>query len=133
MQKFTIRKGLNLPIAGPPEQTVFGAKAVSKVALVGPDYVGLRPALAVQVGDKVKIGQVLFTDMKNPGVVFTSPAGGTVESINRGERRSFQSIVIKVDGGKEEAEALTFKKYESAKLSSIPREEVVKNLVDKLH
>ena len=56
MQKFTIRKGLNLPIAGPPEQTVFGAKAVSKVALVGPDYVGLRPALAVQVGDKVKIG-----------------------------------------------------------------------------
>lgn len=130
MQKFTIRKGLDLPIAGPPEQKVFGAKAVSKVALVGPDYAGLRPALAVQVGDRVKIGQVLFTDMKNPGVVFTSPAGGTVESINRGERRSFQSIVIKVDGGKEEAEALTFKKYESAKLSSIPREEVVKNLVD---
>jgi len=126
MQKFTIRKGLNLPIAGPPEQKVHGAKPVSKVALVGPDYVGLRPAMSVQVGDKVKIGQPLFTDMKNPGVLFTSPAGGTVESINRGERRAFMSVIIKVDGKEEE---LTFPKYDAAKLASIPRQDVVDELV----
>lgn len=126
MQKFTIRKGLNLPIAGPPEQTVHGAKAVSKVALVGPDYVGLRPALSVQVGDQVKIGQVLFTDMKNPGIQFTSPASGTVESINRGERRAFLSVVIKSDS---KDESLTFGKYDESKLTSIPREEVVSELV----
>lgn len=131
MQKFTIRKGLDLPLAGPPEQKIHGAKAVSKVALAGPDYVGLRPALAVQVGDKVKLGQVLFTDMKNPGVQFTSPASGTVESINRGERRSFQSIVIAVDHKMESAgETLTFGKYEDTKLASLPREEVVKELTE---
>ncbi len=126
MQKFTIRKGLDLPIAGPPEQVIHGAKAVSKVALLGSDYVGLRPALAVQVGDKVRAGQVLFTDMKNPGVQFTAPASGTVESINRGERRSFQSVVISVD---QNDDGLTFEKHDASKLASIPRESVVNELV----
>lgn len=126
MQKFTIKKGLNLPIAGPPEQKVSETKVVSKVALAGPDYVGLRPALAVQPGEKVKKGQVLFTDMKNPGIQFTSPAGGTVEAVNRGERRAFLSVVVAIDKNEEE---LTFTKYAEEKLNSIARDEVVNQLV----
>ncbi len=126
MQKFTIRKGLNLPIAGPPEQVIHGAKAVSKVALAGPDYVGLRPALAVQAGDKVKLGQVLFTDMKNPAAQFTAPGSGTVEAIHRGARRTFLSITINLD---HKDESLSFGKYTEEKLASIPREDVVKELI----
>ncbi|MDO4573610.1 MAG: Na(+)-translocating NADH-quinone reductase subunit A [Planctomycetia bacterium] len=133
MQKFTIRKGLNLPIAGEPVQEVSKAKAVRKVALVGPDYVGLRPTLAVAVGDKVKTGQLLFTDTKNPGVKFTSPGTGTVESIHRGDRRAFQSIVIKLESPEKQAkdkEPITFPKYAENQLLSLTRGQVVNTLVE---
>jgi len=59
-----IKKGLDLPIAGKPEQNITQGNAVSRVALVGYDYVGMKPTMLVQVGDKVKKGQLLFTDKK---------------------------------------------------------------------
>ncbi len=65
---FRIRKGLDLPISGVPAQEIDAGPAVSKVALVGDDYVGMKPKMAVQVGDTVKLGQVLFEDKKTPGV-----------------------------------------------------------------
>ena len=43
--------------------------------------------MKVREGDVVKKGQVLFEDKKNPGVVFTAPASGTITVINRGEKR----------------------------------------------
>ncbi|MDO4570240.1 MAG: Na(+)-translocating NADH-quinone reductase subunit A [Planctomycetia bacterium] len=126
MQKFTIRKGLNLPIAGEPAQEVSEAKAVSKVALLGQDYVGLRPIMAVQPGDKVRIGDVLFTDSKNPGVQFTSPAAGTILSINRGERRAFLSMIIEV-ASKEEK--VSFGAVNEKEILSLSREETTQKLV----
>jgi len=60
-----VKKGLDLPIVGAPEQTISDGKPVSRVALVGYDYVGMKPTMLVQVGDQVKKGQVLFTDKKN--------------------------------------------------------------------
>ena len=56
----------------------------------------MKPTMLVEEGDSVKIGQPLFEDKKNPGVVVTSPAGGRVEAINRGDRRVLQSIVIEI-------------------------------------
>ncbi|MBX2808710.1 MAG: hypothetical protein KTR20_08780, partial [Cellvibrionaceae bacterium] len=38
-----IRRGLDLPITGNPEQVISEAPAVSSVALVGADYHGLKP------------------------------------------------------------------------------------------
>jgi len=60
-----IKKGLDLPIAGSPQQKITDGNPVSRVALVGYDYVGMKPTMLVQVGDSVKKGQVLFTDKKN--------------------------------------------------------------------
>ena len=79
-----IKKGLNIPISGTPEDKITDFKNPRSVALVGSDYHGLKPAMLVKEGEKVKIGQPLFEDKKNPGVIFTSPGGGIVESINRG-------------------------------------------------
>ncbi len=42
-----IRKGLDLPITGIPQQ-VIEEKPVSAVAVLGPDYIGTRPSLQVQ-------------------------------------------------------------------------------------
>ena len=68
-----IKKGLDLPIAGKPEQNIAQGNEVSQVALVGSDYVGMKPTMQVQVGDQVKKGQLLFTDKKTEGVNYTSP------------------------------------------------------------
>lgn len=91
-----IRKGLDLPLAGAPLQRVDDGVAVRQVALLGDDTPGLRPAFAVEPGQRVRRGQLLYEDRKRPGVRYTAPAAGTVNAIHRGERRAFRSIVIDV-------------------------------------
>ncbi|QIW15501.1 NADH:ubiquinone reductase (Na(+)-transporting) subunit A [Pasteurellaceae bacterium RH1A] len=122
----TIKKGLDLPIAGKPAQTISAGNAVSEVAVLGEEYVGMRPSMKVREGDVVKKGQVLFEDKKNPGVVFTAPASGTVKAINRGDKRVLQSVVISVEGSEQE----TFARYEAAQLASLTSEQVKQNLVE---
>ena len=93
-----LKRGLEIPISGKPRQEIVDAPAARSVALVGFDYVGMKPTMEVQVGDRVKLGEVLFTDKKTAGVRYTAPASGTVSAINRGARRVLQSVVIDVDG-----------------------------------
>ncbi|HCU2505752.1 TPA: Na(+)-translocating NADH-quinone reductase subunit A [Proteus mirabilis] len=121
-----IKKGLDLPIAGAPAQVIEDGPAIRHVALLGEEYVGMRPSMMVSEGEHVKKGQVLFEDKKNPGVIFTSPACGKVVAINRGERRVLQSVVIEVDGDEE----VTFDSYDSSSLSELTREQVETNLVN---
>jgi Na+-transporting NADH:ubiquinone oxidoreductase subunit A len=93
-----LKKGLSLPIEGEPQQTINEGPQVSHVALIGNDLVGMKPTMVVKVGDKVKTGQLLFTDKKTVGVNYTSPATGEVTAVNRGAKRAFESIVIKIEG-----------------------------------
>ncbi len=90
-------KGLDLPLAGAPAASVEAARPVSTVAVLGSDFPGLRPALKVEVGDRVALGQAIFEDKRHPGVLYTAPAGGTISAIHRGERRALVSVVIAVD------------------------------------
>ena len=122
---FVIKKGLDLPIAGEPEQTIEEALEVKSVAVVGPDYVGLKPTMAVQEGETVKLGQLLFDDKKTPGVRYTSPASGRVTAINRGEKRMLQSVIISLDGDEEE----TFASYSEAEMASLSNAQVKENLL----
>ena len=125
MQKIRIRKGLNIPLAGAPEQRIDDANPVGSVALLGPDTVGLRPKMAVEEGESVSLGQTVFTDNNNPGVQFTAPGAGTVKAINRGARRSLQSVVIELDGNEEK----TFDRFDSSALKSLSRNDVSRNLL----
>ncbi|WP_028468769.1 Na(+)-translocating NADH-quinone reductase subunit A [Neptunomonas japonica] len=121
-----INKGLDLPITGSPEQAVKSAVAeIRSVAVIGPDYIGCKPTMAVKVGDRVKLGQVVFSDKKTEGVQVTAPGAGVVTEINRGERRVLQSVVIELDA---EEEAIEFARYDAAKLADVTREQVVENL-----
>ena len=108
-----IKRGMDIPIQGAPDQTIQDAPAARAVALVGFDYIGMKPTMAVAEGDRVKLGQLLFSDKKNPGVGYTAPASGVVSAINRGARRVLQSVVIEVDG--DEAEAFEAHSVEAAK------------------
>jgi Na+-transporting NADH:ubiquinone oxidoreductase subunit A len=77
-------------------QRVEDAREVGTVGLLAADYPGMRPRFAVQVGDEVCRGQLLFEDRKNSGVRYTSPGAGRVAAIHRGERRALQSVVIEL-------------------------------------
>ena len=93
-----LRRGLDLPLAGEPEQAIHLAGDCRFVGVLGDDCVGLKPTFLVQPGERVRRGQVLFEDKSNPGVRYTASAAGTVSAIHRGERRTFQSLTIAVDG-----------------------------------
>lgn len=93
-----IRKGLDVPISGEPRQAIEAGRAIQRVALVGDDYVGMRPTMTVSVGDAVRTGDLLFTDKKTEGVRYTSPATGKIVAINRGPKRKFESLVIELAG-----------------------------------
>ncbi len=122
----TIKKGLDVPVLGAPQQVIHDGPSIKTIATLGEEFVGMRPTMFVKVGDRVKKGQVIFSDKKNPGVKFTAQAAGVVKEINRGEKRVLQSVVVQVDGN----EQITFTRYPTNELSSVSRENVVKNLVE---
>ncbi|MFU0921305.1 Na(+)-translocating NADH-quinone reductase subunit A [Kluyvera sichuanensis] len=121
-----ITKGLDLPIAGLPDGQRIDDVTVTRVAVKGEEYFGLRPSMAVQEGDRVAKGQLLFEDKKIPGVRFTAPASGIVSAIHRGERRVLQSVVIDIDGD----DAVTFNVYAPDALATLPRETVAAQLIE---
>ncbi len=122
----TIKKGLDLPISGAPSQVISDGNPINKVALLGEEYVGMRPTMHTRVGDEVKKGQTLFEDKKNPGVLFTSPASGKVIEVNRGAKRVLQSVVIEVFGD----EKVAFDSYTADQLAHLDREAIKTQLVN---
>jgi Na+-transporting NADH:ubiquinone oxidoreductase subunit A len=122
----TIKKGLELPIAGGPEQVIHDGPAIKHVATLGEEYIGLRPTMKIKVGDKVQKGQVIFEDKKNPGVKYTALASGTISDINRGAKRVLQSVVIEVEGD----DSVSFAKYDAAALDTLDSQLVRDNLIE---
>ena len=120
-----IRKGLDIPMSGVPEQVIAGANEVRSVALLGPDTVDLKPRMRVREGDRVSLGQPLFEDKQNPGVVFTSPGSGLVEAVNRGERRVLQSVVVRLEGDDE----VRFESADPSELPSLDRDRIRSTLL----
>ncbi len=124
-----IRRGLDLPIAGQPVQEISDAPPATSVALLGDDYVGLKPTMAVKPGERVVTGKVLFSDKKTPGVVFTSPGCGTVKAINRGRKRAFRSIVIELDPSETGDEGVVCSAFTESELCGLNHSKAIEILV----
>jgi Na+-transporting NADH:ubiquinone oxidoreductase subunit A len=120
-----IRRGLDVPISGAPEQAISDGPAIRTVAVIGDDFIGMKPTMEVAVGDQVRKGQALFSDKKNPGIVFTAPASGKISAINRGAKRILLSVVIDVEGSDEE----TFESCSAGEIASLSSSRVEENLV----
>lgn len=120
-----IKQGLDLPIGGAPQQVIDGAVAATHVALLGKDYPGLKPELKVDEGDAVKLGETLCIDRRT-GIRYNAPAGGVVININRGPKRSLQSIVIRVEGD----EQIEFPAYSREQLSGLGAAEIKTNMLE---
>lgn len=113
--QIAIKKGLDIPLKGEPVQAISDGADVHSVAVLGTDVRGLRPSMSVTVGDRVHLGQRLFTDKRNPDVPFTAPGAGEVTQINRGARRALQSVVIRLDGDA----AAKFEAFEPTQLEGL--------------
>ncbi|MBL7644626.1 MAG: Na(+)-translocating NADH-quinone reductase subunit A [Candidatus Hydrogenedentes bacterium] len=123
-----VKKGLDLPVTGVPEQVIEAGSSPRRVAILADDFHGLKPSFRVQPGDVVRRGQALFEDKKTPGVLFTAPCAGTVTAIHRGERRSFQSLVIEATPGG--GEQVSFQSYTGKSPVACDRAEVRELLVE---
>ncbi|MGI9232765.1 MAG: NADH:ubiquinone reductase (Na(+)-transporting) subunit A, partial [Woeseiaceae bacterium] len=123
--QFKIKKGLDIPLAGAPEQRILQGPEVRSVARVNPIGEELKARMLVREGDRVKLGQPVGEDKQNPGVLFTSPGSGIVAAINRGERRVLQSLVVDLDG----TDAESFETCGADKLGDLSNDDVRRNLL----
>ena len=121
-----IRKGLNIPLAGEPDQSVHPGPVLQHLALCGSDYLGLKPRLLVSEGDRVGLGQPLFVDKRDPQVQYCSPGQGTVTAINRGARRVLESVVVRLeDSGVDD---VCFERVSDEQIGSLDRNQVTQRL-----
>lgn len=130
-----VKIGLTLHIAGEPEQRIYPAPQPGRVGVIAADFIGLKPAMQVGVGDSVKRGQVLFLDEQVPGVRHTAPAAGTVSAIHEGEQGALQSVVIELnererDGVLSEADEVRFESYTGRNVAGLSRGEIKALLVE---
>jgi Na+-transporting NADH:ubiquinone oxidoreductase subunit A len=128
-----ITKGLDLPISGDPEQRVEAAASVTRVAVLGADYHGLRPTLLVAPGDRVRRGEVLFRDKNAPEIRFTAPGSGRVTAIHRGHKRVLVSVVIELSEAERAGdfrEAWAFDSYAGTDPSALGSDDVRRLLIE---
>jgi len=121
-----IKQGLDIPVSGGPVQTIRQGPAVTHVALCGPDYIGLKPRMLVAEGDTVRLGQPLLIDKRDPVVQYCSPGQGTVTAVNRGARRSLESVVVRLD--KSKSDTASFEPIMADQLQHLDRDQVAERL-----
>ena len=97
MKTFKLRKGLDLPVEGRPAEGIEEGPTPRTVAVLGADYIGLKPRLSAAEGDVVGAGAPIFAHKDTPDVLVTAPVSGRVSAINRGYRRSLISVEIQAD------------------------------------
>ena len=119
----TLRKGLDINLAGKPRESLSDAPQASEYALSPLDFEGVTPKLLVKVGDKVKAGTPLFFNKYNERVLFTSPVSGTVAAVNRGEKRKVLSVTVTPDGGQ------SYEEFGKIDLRTASREQIVELLL----
>lgn len=92
-----VKRGYDLPLAGEPRQEVDDGPVVTRVAMLGVDFPGLKPRVEVEADEAVRRGQTLVTDRSQPAIRHTSPGSGRIVGVYRGERRRLLSVVVELE------------------------------------
>jgi Na+-transporting NADH:ubiquinone oxidoreductase subunit A len=121
-----IKKGLSLRLSGSPVQSDIHLKETSKVSVNAADFIGVKPKLLVQIGDKVQQGDALFINKSAPDVLYTASVSGKIIDIVRGEKRALQHIVIEQDSA---VGCCNFAQYSSKELVNLDKESITEQLL----
>ena len=113
-----IKRGMDIPLEGQPENTIHSVKKPATFALKPKDFKGLIPKLNVKQGDEVKAGDCLFTDKGNSNICFTSPVSGEVADIVRGDRRAIMEVKILADS------EMSYKVFDTSGYADKSRDEI---------
>jgi Na+-transporting NADH:ubiquinone oxidoreductase subunit A len=120
-----LKQGHNILLEGKADGVVEHGKA-NTFAVEPPNFRGMSPIpkVEVEVGTRVKAGDHIFYDKKNPDVKYVSPVSGEVIAVNRGERRSIASIVVLADKQQQ------YRSLDVPNLESCSRADLVAFLLD---
>ena len=122
--RIRIKKGLQIPLLGVPEETLRGKITSEFVRICPEDFQGITPKLAVKVGDTVKAGTALFYEKNHADMLFASPVSGVITEIERGAKRRILNIVIKADSSNQ------YEDFGPKKIASLSSEEVKRSILD---
>ncbi len=126
MNVLHLKKGYHLRLAGQPAADLEILPRPAQLAVVPERLRFVKPQLLVKVGDRVRVGSVLFEDKRHPGVLYRSPGGGTVSAITLGPRRVIRAIVVELDAEEAFEE---FAPLGREALESIERRELIERLM----
>ena len=94
----TIKKGLDIPLAGKAAGAAITDKKTDTFAIVPDDYAGYTWKCAVKAGNEVLAGDPLLYAKEDEELCLTSPVSGRVAEIHRGERRKIEYVSVNADG-----------------------------------
>ncbi len=92
-----IKKGLSIKLKGVATLQLSASVRSKIFALDPPDFHGMTPKMEVKVGEKVKVGDVVFHEKSNDQIKFVSPVSGEIKEIQRGAKRRILSVKIAAD------------------------------------
>ncbi len=94
----TIKKGLDIPLQGKAMDQTVADNRTKLFAITPDDFPGYTWKVAVKAGDHVKCGSPLLFAKECEEITLTSPVSGTVEEVNRGERRKIEYVSVRKSG-----------------------------------
>jgi len=121
-----LSKGYDLRLSGKPLPELEDLPPPRHVAAVAGRLRFVKPRLAVNFGDRVQVGSLLFSDKNRPEVQFRSPGGGVVSAVNAGPRRRLLEVVIALDAAEGHEE---FPRITDDDLESIGRERLIELVI----
>ncbi len=120
MSHIKISRGLNIRLQGEAvnEIIVHNHKAAS-IGISPCEFPGLVSKPALQPGEKLAVGSVVFYDKYQPDVKFVSPVSGVLSEIVRGEKRKILYYLITPD------DSTDFVNFNIPDINTCSRDEVV--------
>jgi Na+-transporting NADH:ubiquinone oxidoreductase subunit A len=92
-----IKKGLTIKLKGEADKTLSSAPRSRTFAIRPSNFHLIKPKMAVKEGAKLQAGDTIFFSKDNEDMKFVSPVSGTLLTIERGQKRVINELVIEAD------------------------------------
>lgn len=127
MNEIKIKGGSNFNLKFSAEKNLTILNNIEEIAINNKGINNIKPKILVKIGDEIIKGQELFYDKNNPNIKFVSPNNGIVKSIEYGERRKLEYIVIKTN---DKNKYINFGKINENEINKMTKKEILKKIIN---